>query len=75
MSKFVILAELNAFDMINSYMMLPTWLLFLNLIYVIYIPPFRLKVKCRLLTCGPDLWTGKGVGLVLGFMLRVRVRV
>jgi len=32
-------------------------------------------VKCRLQTCGPDLRTGKGLGLVLRFMLRVRVKV
>jgi len=35
----------------------------------------RPLVKCRLRTCGPDVRTGKGLGLVLGFMLRVRVRV
>ena len=34
----------------------------------------RPLVKCRLRTCGPDLRTGKWLGLVLGFMLRVRVR-
>ena len=33
------------------------------------------EVKCRLWTCRPDLWTVKGLRLVLGFMLRVRVRV
>jgi len=33
------------------------------------------EVKCRLRTYGPDLQTGKGLGLVLRFMLRVKVRV
>jgi len=31
------------------------------------------EVKCRLWTYRPDLWTGKWLGSVLGFMLRVRV--
>jgi len=35
----------------------------------------RPLIKCRLRTCGLDLRTGKCLGLVLGFMLRVRVRV
>jgi len=35
----------------------------------------RPLVKCRLRTCGPDLRTGKWLGLVLGLMLRVRVSV
>jgi len=35
----------------------------------------RPVVKCRLRTCGPDLLTGKGLGLVLGFRLRVKIRV
>ena len=36
---------------------------------------FRPMVKCRLRTSGPDLRTGKWLGLVLGFMLRARLRV
>jgi len=33
------------------------------------------EVKCRLRTCVPDLRTSEGLGLVLGFMLKVRVWV
>jgi len=31
------------------------------------------KLKCRLRTCVDDLRTGKGLRLVVGFMLKVRV--
>ena len=35
----------------------------------------RPEVKCRQRTCGPDLRTSKGLGFVLGLMLRVTIRV
>jgi len=58
-------------DLINRVKVLPC---LLNIYHGVVLST-RPLVKCRLRTCGPDLRTGKWLGLVFGFILRVRVRV